>query len=67
MIDIESLKTIFMVCVLEGLRNENETHVYLARCNLGIRIKCMGPTQFGNKEWESHSHGRRLGMSIPIP
>ncbi|KAK9193493.1 hypothetical protein WN944_004190 [Citrus x changshan-huyou] len=36
--------------------NETETHVYLTKCNLGMRIKCMGPTQFENKEWESHSH-----------
>ena len=38
-------------------RNENETYVYLAKCNLGMRIKYVGPTQFENKEWESHFHG----------
>ena len=25
-------------------RNENETYVYLAKCNLGMRIKCVGST-----------------------
>ena len=36
--------------------NENKTHIYLAKCNLVMRIKCVSPTQFKNKEWESHSH-----------
>ena len=39
-----------MVCLLEGLGNVNEAHVYLAKCNLGMRIKCVATTQFGNKD-----------------
>ena len=61
----------FMVYLLEGLINANEEirtkpHVYLAKCNLRLRIKCVGFTKFENKEWEFHFHGR-LGMGIPIP
>ena len=51
-----------MVCLLHGLENENEgmgglgneneTHIYLVKCNLGIGIKCVGPTQFENKKWK---------------
>ena len=52
-----------MVCLLVGLGNENETYVYLEKYNLEMKIKCVGPTQFGNKEWESHSHGR-LGIKM---
>ena len=37
-------------------KNGNETHVYVAKYNLGMGIKCVGPTQFGNKKWESNSH-----------
>ena len=46
-----------MVCLLDGLGNENETYVYLTKCNLWMRIKYVSLTQFGNNEWESHSHG----------
>ena len=42
--------TYLMVCLLVGLWNENETYIYFAKFNLGMRIKCVGPTQFGNKE-----------------
>ena len=28
-----------MVCLLEGLGNRNEIHVYLLKCNLRTRIK----------------------------
>ena len=52
-----------MVCLLEGLGNENESHVYLVKCNLEMGIKYVGSTQFGNKECESHSHGG-LGMRM---
>lgn len=30
-----------MVCLVEGLGNGNEIHVYLLKCNLGTRIKCV--------------------------
>ena len=57
-----------MVCLLVGLGNGNETYVYLTKCNLGMRIKCMGSTQFENKKWESHSHGEvedeNMGMGM---
>ena len=46
-----------MVCLLVDLGNENETYVYLTKYNLRMRIKCRGPTQFGNKKCKSHSHG----------
>ena len=56
-----------MVCLLHGIENKNERmdeiHVYLAKYNLKMRIKYMGPTQFENKEWEFYSHGR-LGMKM---
>ena len=39
-----------MVCLFVGLGNENETYVYLAKCNLGMRIKCVSLPQFRNKE-----------------
>ena len=60
----------FMVCLLEGLRNANEEirmklYVYLAKCNLRMRIKCVGSTKFENKKCEFYFHGR-LGMGIPI-
>ena len=41
----------------EKWRNENKIHVYLAKYNLWMRIKCVDSTQFENKEWESHFHG----------
>ena len=48
------------MCLLERLGNENETHIYLEKYNLRMRIKCVDPTQFENKEWgvgnvDSHS------------
>ena len=51
---------LFMVCLLVGLKNGNETYVYLVKCNLGIEIKCVSSTQFENKECESLYH-ERLG------
>ena len=48
---------LFIVCLFHGMGNGNEIHVYLAKCNWGMRMKCVGLTQFGNKECESHSHG----------
>ena len=45
-------------------RSENETYVYLTKYNLGIWIKCVGLTQFGNKECESHSYGGGLGIKM---
>ena len=46
-----------MVRLFESLGNGNETHVCSAKYNLVMEKKCVGPTLFGNKEWESHSHG----------
>ena len=40
----------FIVCLFHEIENGNETHIYLAKCNLGMIIKCVGLTQFGNKE-----------------
>ena len=54
-----------MLYLLKSLGNENEIHAYLVKCNLRMRIKCVSPTHFGNKKWESHSHGG-LGMRISI-
>ena len=38
-------------------KNVNKTYVYLIKYNFGIRIKCVGPTQFGNK---------KLGISFSL-
>ena len=54
-----------MACLLQDLGNENEIRVYLAKCNLGMRIKYASLTQIGNKEYESHSY-EGLGMRILI-
>ena len=56
-LNLSTHKTItMMMCLLHGIGNGNKTHVYLAKCNLGMRIKCVGPIQFENKEYESYSH-----------
>ena len=34
--------------------NGNKIHVYLIKCNLGMKIKYVGPTQFENGSEFSH-------------
>ena len=59
----DNTKKDLMVFLLKGLGNENEgmrMKPMFTWQNViwGIRIKCVGLTQFENKKCESHSHRR---------